>query len=157
MRQHMYIFTLGIHIWGKSIVIGPAYQTFVHRCVHYLSTNCTLKHHSDHLPFFRVFRVQQVMTCDLCVTVTDISLSLVGSGKVSFNSLCSHSTRQPKAFPLRVAWAWLLFLLRMGRSRLKIVSWSLSSSDSDIIRLELCSVLRCLIPNRQVRGMTTRP
>ena len=57
-----------------------------------------------------------------------------------------EASSQPKAFPLRMAWALSRFLLRTGRSRLKMVSWSLSSSDSDIIRLELCSVLRCLIP-----------
>lgn len=38
------------------------------------------------------------------------------------------------------------FLLWAGPSRLKTTSWSLSSSDSDSIRLQLCSVLRCLTP-----------
>ena len=61
---------------------------------------------------------------------------------------------QPKAFPLRAAWAPCRLLLRTGRSRLKMVSWSLSSSDSDIIRLELCSVLRCLIPAQMRRVQT---
>ena len=56
------------------------------------------------------------------------------------------AVRHPKALPLRAALALVRFLLRTGRSRLKMVSWSLSSSDSDIMRLELCSVLRCLIP-----------
>lgn len=52
---------------------------------------------------------------------------------------------QPNALPFREAWLLRRFLLRTGRSRLNTVSWSLSSSDSDIIKLELCSVLRCLI------------
>lgn len=42
-----------------------------------------------------------------------------------------------------------------GRSRLKMVSCSLSSSDSDIMRLELCSVLRCLIPAQRKRCLNT--
>ncbi|KAG7233286.1 hypothetical protein INR49_007268 [Caranx melampygus] len=62
-----------------------------------------------------------------------------------------QSSRHPKAFPLRPAWVLSRLLLRTGRSRLKMVSWSLSSSDSDIIRLELCSVLRCLIPAQRKR------
>lgn len=61
---------------------------------------------------------------------------------------------QPKAFPLRAAWAPSQFRLRTGRSRLKMVSWSLSSSDSDIIRLELCSVLRCLMPAERKRSVS---
>lgn len=71
--------------------------------------------------------------------------------KSGFHSCCPITTpvscvpAHPKVFPLRAAWALVRFLLRTGRSRLKMVSWSLSSSDSDIMRLELCSVLLCLM------------
>lgn len=62
------------------------------------------------------------------------------------------ASRHPKASRLQAA---VRFLLRSRRPLLKAASWSLSSSDSDIMRLELCSVLRCLTPADQKMALCT--